>query len=61
MSASIDSSAIFLNDTPKQIQNKMNKYAFSGGKVTAEEQRAEGADPDGKISGQYRSFRVCSN
>ncbi|KAK1445830.1 tryptophanyl-tRNA synthetase [Colletotrichum melonis] len=56
MSASIDSSAIFLNDTPKQIQNKMNKYAFSGGKVTAEEQRAEGADPDVDVSYQYLRF-----
>ncbi|KAF5505389.1 Tryptophan--tRNA ligase [Colletotrichum siamense] len=56
MSASIESSAIFMKDTPKQIQNKMNKYAFSGGKVTAEEQRAEGADPDVDVSYQYLRF-----
>ncbi|KAK6220146.1 tryptophanyl-tRNA synthetase [Colletotrichum tabaci] len=56
MSASIESSAIFMKDTPKEIQNKMNKYAFSGGKVTAEEQRAEGADPDVDVSYQYLRF-----
>ncbi|KAK1593836.1 tryptophanyl-tRNA synthetase [Colletotrichum navitas] len=56
MSASIESSAIFMKDTPKQIQNKMNKYAFSGGKTTAEEQRAEGADPDVDVSYQYLRF-----
>ncbi|OLN81023.1 Tryptophan-tRNA ligase, cytoplasmic [Colletotrichum chlorophyti] len=56
MSASVDSSAIFLNDTPKQILSKMNKYAFSGGKDTAEQQRAEGADPDVDVSYQYLRF-----
>ncbi|KAF6808200.1 tryptophanyl-tRNA synthetase [Colletotrichum sojae] len=56
MSASIESSAIFMKDTPKQIQSKMNKYAFSGGKTTAEEQRAEGADPDVDVSYQYLRF-----
>nr|XP_036588701.1 tryptophanyl-tRNA synthetase [Colletotrichum truncatum]KAF6800075.1 tryptophanyl-tRNA synthetase [Colletotrichum truncatum] len=56
MSASIESSAIFMKDTPKQIQTKMSKYAFSGGKVTAEEQRAEGADPDVDVSYQYLRF-----
>ncbi|WYZ45010.1 hypothetical protein EsH8_VIII_000326 [Colletotrichum jinshuiense] len=56
MSASIESSAIFMNDSPKKIQNKMNKYAFSGGKDTAEQQRAEGADPDVDVSYQYLRF-----
>ncbi|TDZ20176.1 Tryptophan--tRNA ligase [Colletotrichum orbiculare MAFF 240422] len=56
MSASVESSAIFMKDTPKQIQSKMNKYAFSGGKTTAEEQRAEGADPDVDVSYQYLRF-----
>ncbi len=31
MSSSDNASAIFLNDTPKQIKKKINKHAFSGG------------------------------
>lgn len=30
------------SDTPKQIKNKVNKHAFSGGGATAEEQREKG-------------------
>ncbi len=42
MSGSIDTSSIFMTDTPKQIKTKINKYAFSGGQGTKEEQRAKG-------------------
>lgn len=56
MSASIDSSAIFMKDTPKQIKDKVNKYAFSGGQVSAEEQRAKGGNPDVDVSYQYLQF-----
>ncbi|KAL0079851.1 hypothetical protein J3Q64DRAFT_1761511 [Phycomyces blakesleeanus] len=56
MSASIDSSAIFMTDTPNQIKNKINKYAFSGGGVTVEEHRANGGNPDVDVSYQYLSF-----
>ncbi|KAG1061743.1 hypothetical protein G6F42_027593 [Rhizopus arrhizus] len=42
MSASVDSSAIFMTDTAKQIKNKINKHAFSGGGATLEEHRANG-------------------
>lgn len=42
MSASDTTSAIFTNDTPKQIKDKVNKYAFSGGGATVEEHRAKG-------------------
>jgi tryptophanyl-tRNA synthetase len=44
MSSSVSSSAIYLTDTPSQIKNKINKYAFSGGKPTLEEHRKFGAN-----------------
>lgn len=56
MSASVDSSAIFLKDTPKQIKDKINKYAFSGGKETVEEHREKGGDPDVDVSYQYLRY-----
>lgn len=42
MSASIPNSAIFVTDSPKQIKDKINKHAFSGGGATKEEQEASG-------------------
>lgn len=42
MSASDTTSAIFTSDTPKQIKDKVNRYAFSGGGATVEEHRAKG-------------------
>ena len=42
MSASDESSAIFVTDTPKAIKDKVNKFAFSGGGATVEEHRANG-------------------
>ncbi|KAK3326271.1 hypothetical protein B0H66DRAFT_550527 [Apodospora peruviana] len=56
MSASIDESAIFMKDTPKQIKNKINKYAFSGGKVSAEEHREQGGNTEVDVSYQYLRF-----
>uniref|UniRef100_A0A1B6DZQ3 Tryptophan--tRNA ligase, cytoplasmic n=1 Tax=Clastoptera arizonana TaxID=38151 RepID=A0A1B6DZQ3_9HEMI len=56
MSASDDSSAIFLTDTPKQVKNKVNKHAFSGGQATVEEHRAKGGDCSVDISYQYLKF-----
>ncbi|KAI0106427.1 hypothetical protein GGR51DRAFT_517652 [Nemania sp. FL0031] len=56
MSASIDSSAIFMKDTPNQIKNKINKYAFSGGQETAEQQRELGGNPDVDVAYQYLQF-----
>ncbi|KAI0596775.1 tryptophanyl-tRNA synthetase [Biscogniauxia sp. FL1348] len=56
MSASIDTSAIFMKDTPKQIKDKINKYAFSGGQETAEQQRELGGNPDVDVSYQYLQF-----
>ncbi|WAQ88085.1 hypothetical protein PtA15_9A210 [Puccinia triticina] len=56
MSSSVDSSAIFMSDSPKQIKTKINKYAFSGGKATIEEHRREGGRTDVDVPYQYLSF-----
>ena len=56
MSASDANSSIFLSDTPKQIKNKINKYAFSGGGTTVEEHREKGGNCDVDISYQYLTF-----
>ncbi len=42
MSASDTTSAIFTSDTPKQIKDKVNRYAFSGGGATIAEHREKG-------------------
>uniref|UniRef100_A0A7S3G7I8 Tryptophan--tRNA ligase, cytoplasmic n=1 Tax=Palpitomonas bilix TaxID=652834 RepID=A0A7S3G7I8_9EUKA len=56
MSASSSSSAIYVTDTANQIKKKINKYAFSGGRVSAEEQREFGANVDVDVSYIYLSF-----
>ncbi|KAK4151737.1 hypothetical protein C8A00DRAFT_16891 [Chaetomidium leptoderma] len=56
MSASIDESAIFMKDTPNQIRNKINKYAFSGGKVSVEEHKELGGDTNVDVAFQYLRF-----
>jgi len=56
MSASDETSAIFLTDTPKQIKDKINKYAFSGGQQTVEEHRRLGANIDIDVSYQWLKF-----
>lgn len=56
MSASEANSSIFLTDTPKQIKNKVNKHAFSGGKDTVEEHRKYGGNPDVDVSFMYLTF-----
>ncbi|CAO3702366.1 unnamed protein product [Rhizopus stolonifer] len=56
MSASVDTSAIFMTDTAKQIKNKINKHAFSGGGATLEEHKANGGNPDVDVAYQYLSF-----
>jgi tryptophanyl-tRNA synthetase len=45
-----------MRDTPNQIKNKINKYAFSGGKVSVEEHRAQGGDTNVDVSFQYLRF-----
>ena len=56
MSASDSNSSIFLTDTPKQIKDKINKYAFSGGGQTVEEHKAKGGNCDVDVSYQYLTF-----
>lgn len=56
MSASDKTSAIYLTDTPKEIKDKINKYAFSGGQATVEEHRAKGGDCDVDTSFQYLHY-----
>jgi len=56
MSASVCNSAIFLTDTPKQIKNKINKYAFSGGQDTIEEHREKGGDVSVDVAYQYLKY-----
>lgn len=56
MSASDENSSIFLTDSKDQIKNKINKYAFSGGKDTLEEHRAKGGDCEIDVSYMYLSF-----
>jgi tryptophanyl-tRNA synthetase len=61
MSASQDSTSIFMTDTAAQIKNKINKYAFSGGQVTTEDHRRVGGDPDVDVSFQYLTFFLESD
>uniref|UniRef100_A0A8C3G5D2 Tryptophan--tRNA ligase, cytoplasmic n=1 Tax=Cyclopterus lumpus TaxID=8103 RepID=A0A8C3G5D2_CYCLU len=56
MSASDANTSIFLTDTPKQIKNKVNKHAFSGGKDTVEEHRKYGGNPDIDVAFMYLTF-----
>lgn len=56
MSASDANSAVFLTDTPKQIKNKINKHAFSGGKPTLEEHRQFGGNTEIDVSFQLLRF-----
>ena len=56
MSASDPTSAIYVTDTPKQIKDKVNKYAFSGGQLTVEDHRRLGGDLDVDISWKWLNF-----
>lgn len=56
MSSSSETSAIFMTDSPKDIERKIAKYAFSGGASTLEEHRANGANLAIDIPYQYLRF-----
>ncbi|KAG2498999.1 hypothetical protein HYH03_003185 [Edaphochlamys debaryana] len=56
MSASDTTSAIFVNDTPAQIKEKITKYAFSGGGATLEEHRSRGANLAVDVPWKYLNF-----
>ncbi len=53
MSSSESNLAITTTDSPKEVETKIKKYAFSGGKDTIEEHRKHGGNPDIDISFQY--------
>lgn len=56
MSSSDENSYIALTDSPKEVETKIKKYAFSGGRDTLEEHRAKGGNPDVDVSFQYLKF-----
>ncbi len=56
MSSSDPNSYIALTDSEKEVENKIKKYAFSGGRDTLEEHRKLGGNPDIDVSFQYLKF-----
>lgn len=56
MSGSVGNSCIYLTDTASQIKNKINRYAFSGGGATKEEQQQHGANLDVDVPFQWLRF-----
>jgi tryptophanyl-tRNA synthetase len=59
MSSSDPNSVISLNDSRNTVRKKLMKYAFSGGRDTAEEQREYGANPD--IDFSFNIFRIMED
>lgn len=53
MSSSTSPVLITSVDSPKEVENKIRKYAFSGGQKTLEEHRKKGGNPDVDVSFQY--------
>ena len=56
MSASEPQTAIYTIDDEKTVENKIKKYAFSGGRDTVEEHRKKGGNPDIDVSYQWLTF-----
>jgi len=56
MSSSVANSAILLTDSPAQVRNKVNRFAFSGGQDTAELHRQLGGRTNVDVSYQYLRF-----
>lgn len=56
MSSSDENSFIALSDSPEEVKNKINKYAFSGGRDTLEEHRKFGGNPDIDVCFQCLKF-----
>ena len=53
MSSTGEQIAIYTTDKPKEVERKIKKYAFSGGRDTLEEHRKKGGNPDIDVSFQY--------
>ncbi|KAF4550382.1 Tryptophan--tRNA ligase-like protein 1 [Elsinoe fawcettii] len=60
MSASDANSAIFMSDTPKQIEKKINR-SFSGGGATKEDHEKYGGNPDVDVAFAYLSYFLESD
>ncbi|NYZ79505.1 tryptophan--tRNA ligase [Candidatus Micrarchaeota archaeon] len=56
MSSSEQHTAIFTTDSPAVVREKINKYAFSGGQATVEEQRRKGGNPAVDVSYRWLTF-----
>jgi tryptophanyl-tRNA synthetase len=56
MSSSDPYSYIALTDPPETVKEKINKYAFSGGRDTVKEHREKGGNPDIDVSYQMLQF-----
>jgi len=56
MSSSKANTAILTTDSPKEVENKIKRYAFSGGRKTLDEHKKKGGNPDIDISFQYLKF-----
>ena len=56
MSASVPNSGVFMTDSPADIEAKIKRYAFSGGRATKEEQEKFGADLNVDIPYNYLRF-----
>jgi tryptophanyl-tRNA synthetase len=56
MSSSDNNSAVFLTDSPKDIQHKIQHHAFSGGQETKQLQIELGADLEADVSYQWLRF-----
>ncbi len=56
MGTSEEGTAIFTVDDEKTVANKINKYAFSGGRTTIEAHRKQGGRPEIDISYQWLNF-----
>ncbi|MEA3329693.1 MAG: tryptophan--tRNA ligase [Nanoarchaeota archaeon] len=53
MSSSESTTAILTTDSPNEVKNKINKFAFSGGGATLEEHKKNGGNPEIDVSFQY--------
>jgi tryptophanyl-tRNA synthetase len=56
MSSSDPTTTIFTTDSPKDVEKKIKKYAFSGGRDTIEDHRKHGGNPDVDVAFQYIFF-----
>ncbi|MEK6819959.1 MAG: tryptophan--tRNA ligase [Nanoarchaeota archaeon] len=56
MSSSDETSYIAMTDSEKEVEMKIKRYAFSGGRDTLEEHRKHGGNPDKDVSFQYLKF-----